>query len=72
MSDARVRRRRFRPGPAGRGSRVEAADGLGELVDLLGGESQRSRRFLGGIVLGALVGAAVAGSSLVRQRKSGR
>jgi hypothetical protein len=42
------------------------------LADLLGGESSRSKRFLGGIVAGALVGAAVAGSSLLRRRLPGR
>ena len=32
--------------------------GLAELAELLGGESDRSRRFLGGLIAGALVGAA--------------
>jgi hypothetical protein len=42
--------------------------GLEDLADLLGGDSDRSRRFLGGLIAGALVGAAVAGSALVRNR----
>ena len=43
--------------------------GLADLADLLGGESDRSRRFLGGLIAGALVGAAVAGAALVRRRR---
>lgn len=39
-----------------------------EVVDLLGGESEGSRRFLGGIIAGALVGAALAGTTLLRRR----
>ena len=42
--------------------------GLVALADLLGGESSRSKRFLGGLVAGALVGAALAGTSLLRRR----
>ncbi|HET7829804.1 MAG TPA: hypothetical protein VFL03_09590 [Candidatus Limnocylindrales bacterium] len=38
------------------------------LADLLGGESSRSKRFLGGLVAGALVGAALAGTSFLRSR----
>jgi hypothetical protein len=45
--------------------------GLAEIVDLFGGESDRSRRFLGGLIAGALVGAALAGSAFLR-RRSGR
>jgi hypothetical protein len=41
---------------------------LADLAELLGGESQSSRRFLGGLVVGALVGAAIAGSTLLRGR----
>ena len=41
---------------------------LADLAELLGGESARSRRFLGGLVVGALVGAAVAGGTLFRRR----
>ena len=44
---------------------------LTELMDLLGGESEGSRRFLGGIIAGALVGAAVAGTALLRRRAGG-
>jgi hypothetical protein len=36
----------------------------------MGGDSDRSRRFLGGLVVGALVGAAVAGAAFVRSRRS--
>lgn len=43
--------------------------GLADLADLLGGESDRSRRFLGGLIAGALVGAAVAGAALMRRRR---
>ena len=45
-----------------------APAGLVALVDLLGGESSRSKRFLGGLVAGALVGAAIAGTSFLRRR----
>ena len=45
--------------------------GLVDLAELLGGESARSRKFLGGLVIGALVGAAVAGGTLVRRRAGG-
>jgi len=48
------------------------AGDLGAFLDLLGGDSPRSRRFLGGIVMGALVGAAIAGSSVLRRRPSAR
>jgi hypothetical protein len=43
-------------------------DPFAAVAELLGGETQRSRRFLGGLIAGALVGAAVAGSVLVRRR----
>ena len=39
-----------------------------DLAELLGGESPRSRRFLGGLVIGGLVGAAIAGTSIRRLR----
>jgi hypothetical protein len=45
--------------------------GLGDLAELLGGDSERSKRFLGGIAVGALVGAAIAGAALVRRRSGG-
>jgi hypothetical protein len=41
---------------------------LVELADLLGGESSRSRRFLGGLVVGALAGAAIVGAVAARLR----
>jgi hypothetical protein len=43
-------------------------DAFAAAAELLGGETQRSRRFLGGLIAGALVGAAVAGSVMVRRR----
>ena len=43
--------------------------GLADLAELLGGDTPRSRRFLGGLVVGALVGAALAGGSLLRRRQ---
>jgi len=42
---------------------------LADLADLLGGESSRSRRFLGGLVVGALAGAALAGVAALRRRQ---
>jgi hypothetical protein len=42
---------------------------LAELADLLGGESSRSKRFLGGLVVGALAGAAVAGAGFLARRR---
>ena len=42
---------------------------LAELADLLGGESSRSKRFLGGLVVGALAGAAVAGITALRRQQ---
>lgn len=38
--------------------------GLADLADLLGGDSDRSRRLLGGLAVGALAGAALAGAIL--------
>lgn len=52
----------------GRGQGPRVPGGLEDLADLLGGDSDRSRRFLGGVIAGALVGAAVAGSALLRRR----
>jgi hypothetical protein len=45
--------------------------GLAELMELLGGESEGSRRFIGGLIAGALVGAALAGTALLRRRGGG-
>ena len=42
---------------------------LAELADLLGGESSRSKRFLGGLVVGALAGAALAGVTALSRRR---
>jgi hypothetical protein len=42
---------------------------LVELAELLGGESQRSRKFLGGLVIGALAGAALVGAAAARLAK---
>ncbi len=58
-------------GRAGAG-RAELPAPLAEALELLAGESATSRTFLGGVVLGALVGAAVAGASLWRHRSPGR
>jgi hypothetical protein len=43
--------------------------GLADLAELLRGESSDSKRFLRGLALGALVGAAIAGSTIWRRRK---
>jgi len=45
---------------------------LTELADLLGGESSRSKRFLGGLIAGALAGAAMAGIAALRHRRQDR
>jgi hypothetical protein len=42
---------------------------LADLAELLAGDTPRSRRFLGGVVVGALVGAALAGGTLLRRRE---
>jgi hypothetical protein len=44
---------------------------LADLSELLGGDTNRSRRFLGGLMVGALVGAAIAGSTALRLRAKG-
>ncbi len=44
--------------------------GLGDLAELLGGDTDRSKRFLGGVMVGAMVGAAVAGAALLRRRRT--
>jgi hypothetical protein len=43
--------------------------GLADLAELLGGETTGSRRFLTGVIAGAVVGAALAGGSLLRRRR---
>ena len=43
--------------------------GLADLAELLAGESAGSKRFLGGLALGALVGAAIAGSTIWQRRQ---
>jgi hypothetical protein len=55
-----ARRRPVGPRPLGN---------FADLAELLAGETPRSRRFLGGVVAGALVGAALAGSALLRRRQ---
>jgi hypothetical protein len=42
---------------------------LADLAELLNGESAGSKRFLGGLALGALVGAAIAGSTIWQRRR---
>lgn len=46
--------------------------GLADLAELLGGNSDRSRRLLGGLAIGALAGAAVAGALLRARTVRGR
>jgi hypothetical protein len=41
---------------------------IAALGDLLAGETPASRRFLRGLILGAFVGAMIAGSTLARRR----
>ena len=63
----------------GRGSRegrkepveIDLPAPLAEILELLTGESAASRTFLGGLALGALVGAALAGGSIVRGHRLG-
>jgi hypothetical protein len=57
--------------PADRAVGPRSLGSLADLAELLGGESERSRRFLGGVVAGALVGAALAGALLVRRQPGG-
>jgi hypothetical protein len=59
------------PGPI-RPTGPRPPSGLADLTDLLGGDSPRSRRFLGGVIAGALVGAALAGGTILRRRERGR
>ena len=44
---------------------------ISDAVELLTGDSGASRTFIGGLIVGALVGAAVAGTSLLRSRAAG-
>jgi hypothetical protein len=50
----------------------ELARLAGEVLDLLGGRSVRSRRLMGGVMAGALLGAALAGFLLRPRPSSGR
>ena len=43
--------------------------GLAEVAQLLNGRSERGGSFARGLVLGALVGAAIAGSAIWRRRR---
>lgn len=45
---------------------------LGDIAGLLGGRSDRSRRLLGGVTAGAMVGAALAGFVLHSLRTGSR
>ncbi len=45
---------------------------VADLAELVSGDTRRSRRFLGGVVAGALIGAAVAGSALLRRSPARR
>jgi hypothetical protein len=57
------------PDPIFRSTSPRPLGGLGDLAELLGGDTDRSRRFLGGIAVGAMVGAAIAGAALMRRRR---
>ena len=57
------------PDPFPRSTSPRPLGGLGDLAELLGGDSDRSKRFLGGIAVGAMVGAAIAGAALMRRRR---
>jgi len=48
---------------------VRPLGSLADLSELLGGDTNRSKRFLGGLIAGALVGAALAGGTLLRLRR---
>ena len=55
--------------PARRGAEPVPLGGLADLAELLGGDTDRSRRFLGGLVAGAAIGAALAGALLMNRRR---
>jgi hypothetical protein len=68
MGDRSLREAPHAGAPAG----LHPLDAVADLVELVGGEGDRSRRFLGGVVAGALVGAAIvgaAGAAIVRRRE---
>jgi hypothetical protein len=53
----------------GRSTEPRPLGDLGDLAELLGGDSERSKKFLGGLAAGALVGAALAGAALLSGRR---
>ncbi len=69
MSDHRSSNPSRPSGPRPRGGLADLAEILADLAELLAGETPGSRRFLRGLVVGGLVGAAVAGGSLLRGRR---
>ncbi len=60
------------PGLGVRAAGLRPLGSLADLAELLGGDTNRSRRFLGGLVAGALVGAAVAGGALLQWGRTRR
>ena len=65
-------RQRSEDEPLADGTRSGAAPAVLDLAALLGGETPGSRRFLGGLMAGALVGAAIAGSTIWRSAQNTR
>jgi hypothetical protein len=59
------------PGADGRGGVTYRGplQGLADLSELMAGESMGSRRFLRGLAIGAMVGAAIAGSTIWNRRR---